>query len=263
MRVLPARHSSRIALAAVAGLIALLLVVWTLTAAHHHSGNASAASSASAAPEDSGSALPSQEQASPRKDSAEENAGYALASEQQKSGQDAGTAQDTSARKALDSGSAQGKALTQGLSALDAAGSDAKPAAAATQRPGSDRPEDRYTDQAKALQSADLSSLQEHFDGDALQDQANRLIQLQTNGWHTEGRTKVSGTPQSTETIVDGKKALHVTVCTDPSEVKVVDAHGKTVQEPSHQKVRMLYTLSQRGDQWKIIDQGFPEDPTC
>ena len=88
--------------------------------------------------------------------------------------------------------------------------------------------------------------------------------EMAVNGWRMEGTPRVVGTPKATATRYREADALRVAACIDSSEVRLVDAQGRTVgAEPRERRALNLFTLVRDGDSWKVAERSLPAETAC
>lgn len=100
-------------------------------------------------------------------------------------------------------------------------------------------------------------------------DAALAAIESQVHEYQVLGWSQV-GTPEivSTEIVALDDDAdpptARVQVCLDHSTVQVLDSQGVSmVDESAPMRTLQLWTLEQTDGVWVLVDQTFPDDPTC
>lgn len=142
-------------------------------------------------------------------------------------------------------------------------------------------PEDQAAEQSRPLieqyvelvdqtsqspQEADLEGLENIMISSALNDHTNRLAAMQAQGVSQQGNTQIV-------TVSDPKvdlpnETVEYLVCTDVSEIKIVDGEDQDVTNPDRADralIRMGVTNFEYPDpsQWKIGFTEWQEDETC
>lgn len=115
------------------------------------------------------------------------------------------------------------------------------------------------------LDAAAVAAVEESTAGDALQEVLASLTEFEHQGWEQRGVPVVVGEPVSAPLPVDDGEAVRVTVCLDASKVTVVDREGVEVRGPQRDR-RALHNYDLHrapGESWRVVQHGFPDDPTC
>ena len=93
-----------------------------------------------------------------------------------------------------------------------------------------------------------------------------RLLGFSTNGFHTAGRTLLSGvTPKRIATTPDGSASVNVRACTDPTGVRVLRADDSEVAVKGLKPVMVEYTIERFPDQPWLVNgvKGAKPEPPC
>jgi len=105
--------------------------------------------------------------------------------------------------------------------------------------------------------------LSEVLTGTALEDVENQRQEWVINEWRQQGTAEIVSTELEP---TDDPAVTRAHVCVDSADVSVVDAEGNVINDdiPAEEtRSLMIVTFSLEGDQWRMSERQFPDDPRC